>query len=99
MRDEGPLFSLLAQFMATTGDDFKTYFQQVWWPNATNDDMQGLMEWSIQDPSHGSPYTMDQSDLTSLVSDLTSPTHNYKRLASLVGDYSFEAQRRNLLSH
>lgn len=99
MRDEGPLFSLLAQLMATTDDDFKTYFQQVWWPNATDEDMQGLMDLYVQDPAQGSPYAVDGSYLSSLVSSLENPTSNYKRLASLVGDYSFEAQRRNLLAH
>lgn len=100
MRDEGTLFSLLAQFLATTDDDFESYFRQVWWPNATHEDMQGLMDLYVQDPQQGSPYTTDPStSLASLATSLVQPTPNYKRLASLVGDYSFEAQRRNLLRH
>lgn len=99
MRDEGTLFSLLAQFLATTDDDFKAYFQQVWWPNATDEDMQGLLDLYVQDPAQGSPYALDNSTLGTVLATLDNPTPNYKRLASLVGDYSFEAQRRNLLRH
>lgn len=99
MRDEGTLFSLLAQFLATTDDDFKTYFQRVWWPNATDEDMQGLMDLYVQDPAQGSPYALDNSTISTFLAALDNPTPNYKRLASLVGDYSFEAQRRNLLRH
>lgn len=98
MRDEGTLFSLVAQLMTLNDDDFKQYFQQVWWPNATDEDMQGLMELYVQDPTQGSPYEVDGSNLLSTVeSYATLP--NFKRLASVVGDYSFEAQRRNLLNH
>lgn len=57
MRDEGTLFCLLAQLMVLSDDDFKNYFQNVWWPNATDDDMEGLIQLYTQDPSQGSPYS------------------------------------------
>lgn len=100
MRDEGTLFSLLAQLMVTSDEDFKNYFQTVWWPNASDDDMEGLMQIYTQDPSQGSPYSQTETGIVTDVLDVVNnPTRNYKRLASLVGDFSFEAQRRNLLGH
>lgn len=90
MRDEGTLFSQLAQLDVTTDADFKNYFQTIWWPNATSEELDGLMALYSQDPTAGSPYG------TGL---LNAVTPNYKRLASVVGDFSFEAQRRNLLAH
>lgn len=99
MRDEGTLFSLLAQLEGTTDEDFKNYFQTVWWPNATDEDMAGLMELYPQDPSQGSPFIVDPTILTPALDALNNPTPNFKRMASLIGDYSFQAQRRNLLSN
>lgn len=99
MRDEGTLFSLLAQLKATTDEDFKNYFQTVWWPNATDEDMEGLMELYPQDPSQGSPFIVDPTILTPALDALNNPTPNFKRMAALIGDYSFQAQRRNLLAN
>ncbi|CAN8101770.1 unnamed protein product [Discula destructiva] len=99
MRDEGTLFSLVAQLKATNDEDFKTYFQSTWWPKATDEDMQGLMELYPQDPSQGSPYILDPTILTPVLDAANNPTPNFKRMASLIGDYTFEAQRRNLLSN
>lgn len=85
--------------MVLSDDDFKNYFQNVWWPNATDDDMEGLMQLYTQDSSQGSPYSQTESIVTDVLNVIDNSTRNYKRLASLVGDFSLEAQRRNLLSH
>ncbi|KAF2756378.1 carotenoid ester lipase [Pseudovirgaria hyperparasitica] len=90
MRDEGTLFSLLTQLKVTTEKDFKDYFQSVWWPKASDEDMAGLMDLYPHDPTKGSPFG---------TGIFNNPTPNYKRVAALVGDFSFEAQRRNLLAH
>jgi acetylcholinesterase len=90
MRDEGTLFSLFAQLETTTDGEFKLYFQSIWWPNATDADMASLMELYPSDDSEGSPFDTD---------DLNAITPNFKRLASLMGDFSLQAQRRNLLAH
>lgn len=99
MRDEGTLFSLLAQLEATNDEDFKEYFQTVWWPTASDEDMEGLMELYPQDPTQGSPFILETSSLTPALDDVNNPTPNFKRMAALMGDYAFEAQRRNLLSN
>lgn len=90
MRDEGTLWTLLAQLDALTDADFKAYFQTVFWPNCTDAVMERLMELYPSDPAAGSPFG---------TGSLWATTPNFKRMAALVGDYSFEAQRRNLLAH
>ncbi|TVY16163.1 putative secreted lipase [Lachnellula arida] len=88
MRDEGTLFALLPQLNTTTDDEFKDYFQTTWWPNATDAQVEKLMELYPQDPTAGSPFG---------TGDLNNLFPQYKRLAALIGDYSFQAQRRQLL--
>ncbi|TDZ54613.1 Lipase 3 [Colletotrichum trifolii] len=90
MRDEGTLFSLLAQLETLTDDDFKSYFQNIWWPRASDEEMARLMDLYPADVTQGSPFD------TGL---LNAATPNFKRLAAVVGDFSFQAQRRNLLAH
>ncbi|OAA42043.1 sterol esterase carbohydrate esterase family CE10 [Beauveria brongniartii RCEF 3172] len=88
MRDEGTLFSLINQLNLTTTEDIKEYFKTYWWPAVTEQQLNRLMELYPQDPTKGSPYG------TGL---LYAIPPQYKRLSSLIGDYSFEAQRRALL--
>ncbi|KAH0593279.1 hypothetical protein MHUMG1_09001 [Metarhizium humberi] len=88
MRDEGTLFSLINQLNLTTTADIKEYFKTYWWPAVTEQQLNRLMELYPQDPTKGSPYG------TGL---LYAIPPQYKRLSSLIGDYSFEAQRRALL--
>lgn len=90
MRDEGTFFSLLPQLETLTEEAFKSYFQSTWWPHATSAEIDRVAELYPQDPAAGSPFN---------TSDLWNVTPNFKRIAALIGDYSFEAQRRNLLEH
>lgn len=61
--------------------------------------MAGLIELYPQDPSQGSHFIVDPTILTTILDALDNATPNYKRMASLIGDYSFQAQRQNLLSN
>lgn len=88
MKDEDPLFSLIAALNTATEEAVKDYFQNLWWPDATKEQLDTLM--SLYPQGEGSPYD------TGLVNDLVGP--QYKRIASIVGDYSFESQRRQLFS-
>jgi carboxylesterase type B len=90
MRDEGTAFSLLAQLETLTDKDFAKYFKEVWWPKATDAEISRLMELYPPDITQGSPFGTGV---------LNAVTPNFKRLAAVVGDYSFQAQRRNLLAH
>lgn len=90
MRDEGTLFSLLAQLETLTDEDFAKYFKDIWWPKASDAEMASLMELYPSDITQGSPFDTGV---------LNAVTPNFKRLAAVVGDFSFQAQRRNLLSH
>lgn len=89
MRDEGTLFSLVNNLNTTTTAQFKDYFNTIWWPKATSSQMDQVALLYPSDPTLGSPYN---TGLTNAISP------QYKRIASLTGDYSFESQRRQLLS-
>ncbi|KAK1541218.1 carotenoid ester lipase [Colletotrichum paranaense] len=90
MRDEGTLFSLLAQLETLSDEDFADYFQTIWWPKASDADIAGLMKLYPTDITKGSPFG---------TGILNAVTPKFKRLAAVVGDFSFQAQRRNLLAH
>jgi len=81
MRDEGTLFTQLNHLTVTTESQFKDYFQKEWFRRATDSDMAELLRLYPQDPTKGSPYG------TGLLNAITP---QYKRIASLTGDYSFE---------
>ena len=80
MKDEGTLFSLINTLNTTTDEEFEDYFRTYWWPHITSDQMQRLMELYPNDPVEGSPFD------TGLGNTLL----QFKRLAALTGDYSFE---------
>ncbi|KAL5335517.1 Alpha/Beta hydrolase protein [Aspergillus crustosus] len=88
VKDEGTLFSLINQLNVTTDDDFMEYFQSIWWPGASEAQLAQLMELYPADPAKGSPFD------TGLANAITP---QFKRLAALIGDYSFQSQRRHLL--
>lgn len=87
MRDEGPLFSLITAINTTTEDDVKVYFKTYWWPNASENQLTRLLELYTQDPTRGSPYG------TGIANAATS---QFKRIAYIVGDYSFEVCTCNI---
>lgn len=89
MRDEGTLFSLTNQLNITTTELVKDYFKTYWWPDITEAQLDRLMELYPEDPTQGAPYG------TGL---LYAVPPQYKRLAAINGDYSFESQRRQLLA-
>ncbi|RDW60637.1 carboxylic ester hydrolase-37 [Coleophoma cylindrospora] len=88
MRDEGTLFSLINSLNTTTTEEVIDYFSTYWWPNVTQAQMDKLMELYPEDPSAGSPFG------TGVLNQLGP---QFKRIAALTGDYSFQCQRRQLL--
>ena len=90
MKDEGPLFSTLTALNTTTDDEVKDYFKTVWWPKVTEAQLDRLLEVYPSNPPDGSPYDTGYRN--------TAPGPQYKRIASIVGDYSFQAQRRKFFT-
>jgi hypothetical protein len=89
MRDEGTLFSLRVGLNTTTDNEFKEYFNTIWWPNATDAQLNRLLE--LYPRSAGSPYG------GALLDSVIGP--QYKRIAAVQGDYVFEACRRQLYAN
>lgn len=87
--DEGTLFSLVQSNLSTT-DDFVTYFNEFFFPQASRDLVQGLADTYPDDAWAGSPYG-------------TGPLYNLypqrKRVAALLGDQLFTLQRRRTLHY
>lgn len=83
MADEGTLFSLINFLNTTTDDEFEDYFKTYWWPSVSSDQTQRLMEFYPEDPTRGSPFN------TNL---LYAVPRQFKRLAALIGDYSFQVR-------
>lgn len=88
MKDEGTLFSLVASLNITTDDDFRHFWKQIFFQNATDEEVKAFTDMYSTDPRKGSPYD------TGVLNQLGP---QYKRLASAVGDYTFETGRRDLL--
>ncbi|KAI5359782.1 putative carboxylesterase, type B, carboxylesterase type B, active, alpha/Beta hydrolase [Septoria linicola] len=82
MENEGTLFSLINPINITTTELVKDYFKTYWWPKVTEPQLDRLMELY--------PTSIDNFP--------ASPLPQYERLSALIGDYSFEAQRRSLLA-
>ncbi|PHH66126.1 hypothetical protein CDD81_189 [Ophiocordyceps australis] len=86
--DEGTLFALVNSLNLTSTALVKDYMKKFWWPHASSSELDRLLSLYPQDPTRGSPYG------TGLLYSLPL---QYKRLASIIGDYTFQAQRRALL--
>jgi acetylcholinesterase len=85
--DEGTLFSLTSTNV-TTEADLRTYLKAYYFPNATDSQMDDLLTLYPQDVTQGSPYdTGTQNALTP----------EFKRIASITGDFVFQAPRRYFL--
>ncbi|SMQ51504.1 unnamed protein product [Zymoseptoria tritici ST99CH_1A5] len=82
MENEGTLFSLINQLNITTTELVKDYFKTYWWPKVTETQLDRLMD-------------LYPADIDNFPAD---GLPQYKRLSALIGDYSFEAQRRSLLA-
>lgn len=89
MKDEGTLFSLFNQLSVTTDAEFKKYFKDIFFRNATQEQVDKLCDMYPEDPSAGSPF--DTGDANAI-------TPQYKRLSALVGDCTFQTSRRDLLN-
>lgn len=89
MVDEGTLFSLINQLNVTTNEEIVDYFEQVYFTQTPRPLIEELVSLYSDDPAEGSPYD------TGLANQLGP---KYKKLASMIGDYTFTAGRRTLLN-
>lgn len=88
-QDEGTLFSLVNQLNVTNDADFQEYFNTVFFPQLNADQVEALTSLYPEDPASGLPFG---------TGDLNQLGPEYKRLAALVGDYTFQAPRHDLLN-
>ncbi|KAG2125787.1 alpha beta-hydrolase [Suillus clintonianus] len=86
--DEGTLFSFSTTNI-TTSEDFRGYLETYWAPNATNEEIDGILDMYSEDPIKGSPFDTGNFDKL---------TSQFKRIAAFQGDSVFQAPRRFLLS-
>lgn len=89
MVDEGTLFSVITQLNVTTDAAIVDYFQSVYWQETPRGLIEELVDLYSNDPADGSPYD------TGLNNQLGP---RYKKIASMIGDYTFTAGRRTLLN-
>jgi acetylcholinesterase len=89
MRDEGTLFSLIAALNTTTDAEVKEYFNTLFWPNATNAQLNRLLE--LYPRTAGAPFEGALLDSV--------PGPQYGRIAAIQGDFVFEACRRQLYAN
>ncbi|KAH9038800.1 alpha beta-hydrolase [Lactarius pseudohatsudake] len=85
--DEGTLFSL-SQTNVTTDADLRTYLAEFFTINVTAAQMDQLLTLYPQDITQGSPFDTGTENAF---------TPEFKRIASLLGDFFFQAPRRLLL--
>ncbi|KAL8278121.1 hypothetical protein RQP46_009445 [Phenoliferia psychrophenolica] len=86
--DEGTLFSLM-QSNITTEAEFLGYLKQVYLPLATDSELASVAAAYPNDPSVGSPFN---------TGNLNMLYPQFKRIAAVQGDISFQATRRFLLN-
>ncbi|KAL9057261.1 MAG: hypothetical protein Q9162_002465 [Coniocarpon cinnabarinum] len=84
--DEGPLFSLVL-YNVTNTNDLVTYLNS-YFPLASRDQIQGLVDTYSADPSAGSPFN------TGILNELYP---GFKRNAAILGDLTFTLSRRAVL--
>ncbi|TFK70539.1 carotenoid ester lipase precursor [Pluteus cervinus] len=87
--DEGTLFAV-SNLNVTTDAQVKSYFKQNWWTDASSAALDGLLFHYPSDARLGSPY--DTGFLNAI-------TPQFKRIASIIGDASFQGPRRFFLQH
>ncbi|KAI0683770.1 alpha beta-hydrolase [Cytidiella melzeri] len=86
--DEGTLFSLSQNL--TSDEEFRAYVSGNYFPDATPDDIDKILEAYPQDPTEGSPFG---------TGNLNALTSQYKRVAAFQGDLVFLAPRRFFLQN
>ncbi|CAL1707382.1 unnamed protein product [Somion occarium] len=82
--DEGTVFAVAA-LNVTTDEEFRTYASAIFFPNASESDINTLAKLYPADPAAGSPFD------TGLEGAFTP---QFKRLSALIGDLIFQAPRR-----
>jgi len=87
--DEGTIFSL-STLNITTEAEVRTYFKTFYVPEATSFELDTLLALYPQDPAQGSPFN---------TGDLNVLSPQYKRIAAILGDLTFQAPRRFFLSN
>lgn len=87
-KDEGTLFSLVPQLNITTDANFVSFFKLLFFQTLTDAEIRAFTDLYSGDPREGSPFD------TGLLNAIGP---QYKRLAAAVGDYTFQAGRRDLL--
>lgn len=87
--DEGTLFSLFQENITTT-EELVTYINTYLYPTAAEADIAGLVATYPDDSSAGSPFR------TGVLNELYP---QYKRLAAILGDVTFNLARRIYLSY
>ncbi|KAH9060192.1 carotenoid ester lipase precursor [Lactarius vividus] len=87
--DEGTLFSL-SQTNVTTEAELRTYLSEFLFPSTTDAQMDRLLTLYPQDVTQGSPYNTGTQNAF---------TPEFKRIASLLGDFVFQAPRRFFLDN
>ncbi|KAH8982158.1 carotenoid ester lipase precursor [Lactarius hatsudake] len=87
--DEGTLFSL-SQTNVTTEAELRTYLSEFLFPSITDAQMDKLLTLYPQDVTQGSPYDTGTQNAF---------TPEFKRIASLLGDFVFQAPRRFFLDN
>lgn len=85
--DEGTLFSLFQKDRIGTNDKFIQYLSQVYFPNASKSQLNEIVN-AYPSDAKGSPFRTEAS---------YNLYPNYKRLAALVGDFTFTLARRSFL--
>lgn len=71
-----------------TSEQFHKYLKTYWAPNATHEEIEGILHVYPEDPTTGSPFG------TGMLNRLTP---QFKRIAAFQGDSVFQAPRRLLL--
>lgn len=90
MKDEGTLFSLVSQLNITSDADFRSFWKDIFFQDLSDEQIQAFTDLYSQNPAEGSPFDTG-------VMNAIGP--QYKRLAAAVGDYTFQAGRRDLLNY
>ena len=87
--DEGTIFSII-QANLTTTQELVEYFSSIYFQDAPDSVLEGLLDQYPIDPTAGSPFN------TGLLNEIRP---QYKRLAAILGDLTFTLTRRGFLAN
>jgi carboxylesterase type B len=89
MIDEGTLFSLITQLNVTTNEDIVDFFDQVYFTETPRSLIEEMVSLYSDSQADGSPY---DTGLLNVIGP------KYKKISSMIGDYTFTSGRRTLLN-